>query len=863
MIYILLNAVLAAYIIWTSMNVNTKNLNTENSMINVMLLDAAATIVMFLTVISVLHGPERLSVVFEHFVLFLVAAIFTEIFTMFINVARKKRSALGMFFKVVFLLLAAFIVCFKLKITDYTLFEFGGEKVFSGQLEKIIPVTWTMIFIGLYIFVLPLFGLMIMLLNAENNNSRILAQKAAMSFGSLLFGWIGLIMIYYIAEMLPMMRSLFMYIISVMAIMILNSVSQEKVYDGGMLFSAVVSLFMKYLLPAAIGAIAYVTLRPLYSENSVAYTTIIFVIVFVLMIVCRVLTSALSKIINYRSSQYEAEFEKALASIDYESEQSNISQEFLKAFQDNIQTTTMTVLVDNGTGEYSTAYNSEGANYTLPKASKAREILLNNGIFILFRDEVENNYIIRDVRDEIFKIFDETESEVLILLHEGHQVLGLLLLGEKRTGSSYDEYDKSVFDKFYSYFFVFGYYMKNIANASVVGTVNREIRMSSQIITSIQENMDYIHNPKVDVGYLMVPAHNIGGEFVDLIRLNESRHIIVIGSMSGKGISASMSMVILKSIIRTFLADTHDFKKLIQKVNAFIRFNLPKGTFFSGLFCLVDFATDTMYYVNCGIPAMLMYSKTYNNVIEIQGKGYILGFVKDIYPLVKVKQVKLVSGDMLAISTNGLINSHSLRGETFGKERVKQAIMDNYTYPASRIARFTYDNLQRFMSKELEDDITMLVIRYLGKEGALVYDSEDSAQERIADHADSFDADSLIDNAIDDNADSAVDNVSASDNTSDSSLNVESDEVIEQEAMINEQTAKNEESTPSQNLKAGEFTSVIEGSEEDFSMPDNFGDDDMFSGDFSNPNADLKNVAGIRVDDIVDPDVFEEKIDIE
>ena len=844
MIYILLNAVLAAYIIWTSMNVNTKNVSAESSLLNVMLLDAASAIVMFLAVISVLHGPEKLSILMERFVLFLVAAVFVEIFTMFINIARKRRSTLGLISKVVFLLSAVFIVFFKIQITDYTMFEFGSGKIFSDQLGEMIPLTWAVGFVGLYVFVLPIFGIMIMLLNAENNNSRLLAQKAAMSFGSMLFGWIGLAMIYYISEVLPMMRSLFMYIVSVMVIMILNSVNHEKVFDSGMVLSSITSLLIRYLLPASIGAVFYVTLRPLYSENSTSYYMIVFGVIVLLLVVSRIIATGLTKFVSYRSSQYESEFEKALASIDYESEQANISQEFLKAFQDNIQTTTMTVLVDNGTGEYATAYNSEGTNYVMPKAGKAREVLLNNDIFIVFRDEVEGNYLLHEVRNEIYKIFDETESEVLILLHEGHQVLGLLLLGEKRTGSGYDEYDKSVFDKFYSYFFVFGYYMKNIANASVVGTVNREIRMSSQIITSIQENMDYVRNPKVDVGYLMVPAHNIGGEFVDLIRLTENRHIIVIGSMSGKGISASMSMVILKSIIRTFLADTHDFKKLIQKVNSFIRFNLPKGTFFSGLFCLVDFATDTMYYVNCGIPAMLMYSKTYNNVIEIQGKGYVLGFVKDISPLIKVKQVKLVSGDMLAVSTNGLINSHSLRGETFGKERIKQALMDNYTYPASRIARFTYDNLQRFMSKELEDDITMLVVRYLGKEGALVYDTEDSAQERITDHSDSFDADSLIDNAIDENV-------------SDSSINVEPDEVVEQEEMIKQQSSNNEENDSMSDLKAGEFTSVIEGSEEDFAGPDSF-DDDMFSGDFSNPNADLTNVAGISVDDIVDPDVFED-----
>ena len=69
--------------------------------------------------------------------------------------------------------------------------------------------------------------------------------------------------------------------------------------------------------------------------------------------------------------------------------------------------------------------------------------------------------------------------------------------------------------------------------------------MSDQVIQSIQQNMDLIKNPSIDVGYVMRPARSIGGEFIDFLRLNENRHIFIIGSMSGKGLTASMSMVIM------------------------------------------------------------------------------------------------------------------------------------------------------------------------------------------------------------------------------------------------------------------------------------------------------------------------------
>ena len=323
----------------------------------------------------------------------------------------------------------------------------------------------------------------------------------------------------------------------------------------------------------------------------------------------------------------------------------------------------------------------------------------------------------------------------MFILNEGRDVHGIIILGAKAGNDHYKDYDLNIFTKLYSYFFVFGYYMRNISNREIIGTVNRELKMSSQIITSIQENMDFVKNPKMDAGCIMVPAHNIGGEFVDMIRLTDTRHLFVVGDLSGKGIAASMSMVILKAIIRSFLAETHDFKQLVVKVNQFVRNNLQKGTIFTGMFAIVNFENDTMYYINCGIPAIFLYTEIYNNVIEIQGSGHILGFVKDISPYISVKQIKLHKNDIIFTCTNGLIESHSLRGEQFGKDRIQRNMVANVMYPASRMARFAFDELVRFMSHEMEDDVSVLIMKYLNDNDSERLESEQKNETTLEENA--------------------------------------------------------------------------------------------------------------------------------
>jgi hypothetical protein len=380
----------------------------------------------------------------------------------------------------------------------------------------------------------------------------------------------------------------------------------------------------------------------------------------------------------------------------------------------NVESSSMSVYILAGQNELDVAYSSNKMDIKIPLNNPMFDTLLNINKSIVIQSQIEKEHDVSSIQKELNNFFEHTKSDALFILNEGHNIFGIITLGKKASGDHYKEYDYNVFVKLYSYFFVFGYYMRNISNKDVLSVVNREIKMSSQIITSIQENIDHVKTPKIDVGYMMVPAHNIGGEFIDMIRLTESRHLFVVGDLSGKGIAASMNMVILKSIIRSYLAEVHDFKQLVVKLNTFVRDSLPKGTIFAGLFALIDFNTDTMYYINCGVPALMMYTQVYNNVIEIQGSGHILGFVKDISPYISVKTTKLNHGDIIMACTDGLIQSHSLRGEQFGKERVQQALLDNSTYPAQRMAQFTFEGLLKFMSKEMEDDVSILVIKYEG-----------------------------------------------------------------------------------------------------------------------------------------------------
>ena len=720
MVYILLNIFLCVqlFIIANIVDKRVRDESYDASGISVSLLLSTVQAVLF-TLILILKDLwlAKFTAQLMRFVFVLDNLSIVMLSFSLLALSRKKEpGAMKLVRYLVYIFI--FYICF-FKVTDIVVrLEDGIRRlspyIFERPASDFFPISWYGLLFILCKIVIPVFCYFGLMVSEEDASNQLHKYRCSVIGEGILLMWLAYLAIQFLSVRYLKITLLFGFPVLLLYIVISGAINKKNIPSGHGLFVGFLKILLTYILPAAIVGVLFIFIRP----NS-TYLEAEFLIPFILVSLFAVflsfrLNSMLSSLGHIYTSDYESSLEKDLAAIDYsETEMDLIAVKMFNAIKQNVENTSITVYILNTMNTLDVAYTTANVHNSIQLSSTPLlDSLLNINKSVVSYEEIEDNHFLSDMKKELYNLLAYTKSDSFIILSEGHNIFGLICLGKKVGGDHFTANDSLIFTRLYSYFFVFGYYMRNIANKDIMTVVNREIRMSSQIITSIQENIDTIKNPKVDIGYLMVPAHNIGGEFIDVIRLNDRRYLFVVGDLSGKGIAASMNMVILKSIIRSYLAETHDFKQLIVKLNEFVRNSLRKGTIFAGLFMIVDFETDTMYYINCGIPALFSYTQVYNNVIEIQGSGHILGFVKDISPYISVKSTKLNRGDIILACTDGLLQSHSLRGEQFGRERVQRVLLDNSTYPAQRMAQFTFDALTKFMSKEMEDDVSILILKY-------------------------------------------------------------------------------------------------------------------------------------------------------
>jgi len=718
MIYAIINAALVVFLIWFSyFSAEKVKIEDHNLLVSMEFSLISVTVMAALTTLSSIVAPERLTL-FCGRVMFITQAMYLLDFCIFCLIypsLQWNKSLMTAKWVITFMvILMSFRMYSSINVSEYLGLDVIASPLFQGGLTNYLPYTWFDFYKLMIIFVLPATCALIMLLRSEARENRLDYQRAILNTIGLLLFWLYLYVLKLATARVPMFAMLFPIGLVILHAILVRSTLQTRLYDILSVAGSFVKFFSVFIIPALLVGVFFPRIWTKFSSSPLEVVLLLAPVMVIALTLSYQISKILSRRSGFRSAQYAAAFEEELANLDYSGEPEEIVHAMHDIFVRNVGLTDMRILVDNGMEVLESVYDAPNADtVVLYTGDKIFDSLMNQNRTIVLRSVVENTYEYAVDREALIKVFEKSGGDAIILLAEGRRIIGALLLGAKSGGNIYTDYDASVFQKLYSYFFVFGYYMKNIANQSVVGTVNREIMMSSQIITSIQENMDTIKNPKFDSGYLMRHAHNIGGEFIDMIRLSPDRHIIVMGDLSGKGISASMSMVIIKSIVRSFLQETKDFKLLVDKVNRFIRFSLPKGTFFEGFFGLIDFKENTLYYINCGIPAMFLYTRSYNNVIEIQGDGKVLGFVKDISPYTKVKKTTFNQGDILFACTDGLIDSRNIRGEKFGKDRIQKSIMENTSQTAAKIADLSFQAINNFTTKGLDDDVSILVLKCL------------------------------------------------------------------------------------------------------------------------------------------------------
>jgi serine phosphatase RsbU (regulator of sigma subunit) len=207
------------------------------------------------------------------------------------------------------------------------------------------------------------------------------------------------------------------------------------------------------------------------------------------------------------------------------------------------------------------------------------------------------------------------------------------------------------------------------------------------------------------------PANTVGGDFYEVLPLEDGRVVIALGDVAGKGSPAALLMALLLAILRTLLDEDLPSSELVRRLNQQIARHAPPSRFITLFFAVYDAGSGRLEYVNAGqTPPLLRRAR--GGIERLTSGGVALGLSqRSIYdPVVTT----LAPGDLVVLYSDGITEAENPEGQSFdesGLEGVIEARRDA-TAPdlcaavIAAVARHAQDT--RFA-----DDLTVLVLRRL------------------------------------------------------------------------------------------------------------------------------------------------------
>ncbi len=211
----------------------------------------------------------------------------------------------------------------------------------------------------------------------------------------------------------------------------------------------------------------------------------------------------------------------------------------------------------------------------------------------------------------------------------------------------------------------------------------------------------------------MRPARRVGGDFYDYFLIDDDHLALVIGDVSGKGMPASLFMVLSMTQIRMQATSYKSPAKILASANTGICKNNPEMLFVTVWMGILEISTGIMRACNAGHEDPFIMDEKGDYVLDITEHDIPLGIMEDME--LTEYQRKFKPGDYLFVYTDGVAEATNDKDEAFTTDRVLSSLNADKKASCSSVLSNMQKAIDDFVKDSPQfDDITMLSFKYNG-----------------------------------------------------------------------------------------------------------------------------------------------------
>jgi sigma-B regulation protein RsbU (phosphoserine phosphatase) len=213
------------------------------------------------------------------------------------------------------------------------------------------------------------------------------------------------------------------------------------------------------------------------------------------------------------------------------------------------------------------------------------------------------------------------------------------------------------------------------------------------------------------------PGEYVGGDFFDVIPLDEHRVAVALGDVSGHGVAASVLMSAAQGFLHAALRHNPNVADAVTDLNRFICPRRPSNSYLTLWAGVFDIGKRTVTYVNAGHGYALLANADGAHAMLDGGTDIPIGFDEDArygstaHPLPAAGRAMVFSDGIVEQYSSGADAAR----QQFGLERVLAALTDPSPVvpaPADAIEALFDAVVNHAQSKSLQDDATAVLVTW-------------------------------------------------------------------------------------------------------------------------------------------------------
>ena len=303
---------------------------------------------------------------------------------------------------------------------------------------------------------------------------------------------------------------------------------------------------------------------------------------------------------------------------------------------------------------------------------------------------------------------------LLVPLRTHRGALGVLALANRTTGEPFTETDRNLIQALADQAAAAVHYAGLRDTVDEKRRIDRDLSVARQIQASLLPST-LPHLPTVELAAFNEPAQHIGGDYYDVLRVDEHHIGLAIADVSGKGIGGALLMSVVRSMLRAHAPGQRSPVAVLRALHRVMEDDIADDMFITMLYLVLDLHNRRLTIARAGHerPALIRRGEVH----FLEAAGPAIGLLdSDAFSESLVEtSVALEPGDLVALYTDGITEAMNPREEEWGLNAFLDACRVAASDGAAPVVQNVRQRLQRHVGGRAQyDDMTLLVLRLLG-----------------------------------------------------------------------------------------------------------------------------------------------------